>query len=102
MWAATTRRPWLPPQYLETLYTKDAKGKLVPWLATGSTVSDDGLTRTVKIRDGINFTDGTALDAAAVKANFEHLRDPNTASSTGYLALGKITSMKAVDARPWS
>lgn len=86
-------------QYLETLYTKDTDGKLIPWLAEDSTVSDDGLTRTVKIRDGIKFTDGTALDAAAVKANFEHLLDPATASSTGYLALGKIDSMKAVDAR---
>lgn len=85
-------------QYLETLYTKDADGKLIPWLAEGSTVSDDGLLRTVKIRPGIKFTDGTALDAEAVKANFEHLLDPATASSTGYLALGKIESMAAVDA----
>jgi peptide/nickel transport system substrate-binding protein len=85
-------------QYLETLYTKDAKGNLVPWLAEDSTVSQDGLTRTLKIREGIKFTDGTALDAAAVKANFEHLLDPKTASSTGYLALGKIDSMKALDA----
>lgn len=85
-------------QYLETLYTKDADGKLIPWLAQDSTVSDDGLTRTVTIRDGIKFTDGTALDAAAVKGNFEHLLDPATASSTGYLALGKIASMTAVDA----
>ncbi|MHA7268686.1 ABC transporter substrate-binding protein [Arthrobacter sp. HLT1-20] len=85
-------------QYLETLYTKDADGTLIPWLAKGSTVSEDGLTRTVTIREGIKFTDGTALDAAAVKANFEHLLNPDTASSTGYLALGKIDSMKAVDA----
>ncbi|SEE37646.1 peptide/nickel transport system substrate-binding protein [Arthrobacter alpinus] len=85
-------------QYLETLYTKDADGKLIPWLAEDSTVSEDGLTRTLKIRDGISFTDGTKLDAAAVKANFEHLLDPATASSTGYLALGKIASMNAVDA----
>ncbi|MHA7304199.1 ABC transporter substrate-binding protein [Arthrobacter sp. TMN-49] len=85
-------------QYLETLYTKDTDGTLIPWLAKDSTVSDDGLTRTVTIRDGISFTDGTALDAAAVKANFEHLLDPDTASSTGYLALGKIDSMKAVNA----
>ena len=84
-------------QYLESLYTKDADGKLIPWLAEDSTVSDDGLTRTVKIRQGISFTDGTALTADAVKVNFEHLLDPETASSTGYLALGKIDSMKAVD-----
>lgn len=85
-------------QYLETLYTKDADGTLIPWLAKDSTVSEDGLTRTVTIREGISFTDGTALDAAAVKANFEHLLNPDTASSTGYLALGKIDSMKALDA----
>jgi peptide/nickel transport system substrate-binding protein len=84
-------------QYLETLYTKDADGKLVPWLAEDSTVSADGLTRTVKVREGISFTDGTPLDAEAVKANFEHLLDPKTASSTGFLALGKIDSMKAID-----
>lgn len=84
-------------QYLETLYTKGPDGKLVPWLAEDSTVSADGLTRTVKIRDGITFTDGTPLDAEAVKANFEHLLDPATASSTGFLALGKIDSMKVLD-----
>lgn len=84
-------------QYLETLYTKDADGKLVPWLAEDSTVSADGLTRTVKVREGISFTDGTPLTAEAVKANFEHLLDPKTASSTGFLALGKIDSMKAID-----
>ncbi len=84
-------------QYLESLYTKDADGKLIPWLAEDSTVTDDGLTRTVKIREGISFTDGTALTAESVKVNFEHLLDPETASSTGYLALGKIDSMKAVD-----
>ena len=85
-------------QYLETLYTKDADGKIIPWLAQDSTVTEDGLTRIVKIRDGIKFTDGTALDAEAVKVNFEHLLNPETASSTGYLALGKISSMTAVDA----
>ncbi|GAA1890429.1 ABC transporter substrate-binding protein [Paeniglutamicibacter psychrophenolicus] len=84
-------------QYLETLYTKDAAGELVPWLAQDSTVSADGLTRTVKVRGDIRFTDGTPLTAEAVKANFEHLLDPATASSTGYLALGKIKSMKALD-----
>ncbi|WP_154605307.1 ABC transporter substrate-binding protein [Arthrobacter sp. AQ5-05] len=85
-------------QYLESLYTKDADGALIPWLAEDSTVSDDGLTRIVKIRTGISFTDGTALNADAVKANFEHLLNPATTSSTGYLALGKIASMQAVDA----
>ncbi|HXD28692.1 MAG TPA: ABC transporter substrate-binding protein [Arthrobacter sp.] len=84
-------------QYLETLYTKDDDGAIVPWLASGAEVSDDGLTWTLKLRDGITFTDGSAFDAATVKANIAHLQDPDTASSTGYLAVEKIKTMDVVD-----
>lgn len=87
----------LAGQFLETLYTKDDDGKIVPWLASGAEVSGDGLTWTLKLREGISFTDGTALDAATVKANIEHLQDPDTASSTGYLAVAKIKAMDVVD-----
>ena len=84
-------------QYLEPLFTKDAEGKIIPWLAQSTEVSEDGLTRTIKLREGITFTDGTKLTAEAIKANIEHLQDPNTKSSTGYLAVGKVVSVKAVD-----
>lgn len=87
----------LAGQYLETLYTKDDDGAIVPWLASGAEASADGKTWTLKLRDGITFTDGTALDAATVKANIEHLQDPDTASSTGYLAVAKIKTMDVVD-----
>lgn len=86
----------LAGQFLETLYTKDADGKLVPWLAESAEPSANGLSWTLKLRGGITFTDGTALDAAAVKANIEHLQDPETASSTGYLAVKKIKSTKVI------
>lgn len=87
----------LAGQYLETLYTKDDDGQIVPWLASGAEVSADGKTWTLKLREGITFTDGTAFDAATVKANIEHLQDPDTASSTGYLAVAKIKTMDVVD-----
>ncbi|WP_417215946.1 ABC transporter substrate-binding protein [Arthrobacter sp.] len=87
----------LAGQYLETLYTKDDDGKIVPWLASGAEPSEDGLTWTLKLREGITFTDGSALDAATVKANILHLQDPDTASSTGYLAVAKIKTMDVVD-----
>ncbi|MDN6330970.1 MAG: ABC transporter substrate-binding protein, partial [Micrococcaceae bacterium] len=87
----------LAGQYLETLYTKDEEGKIVPWLASGAEASEDGLTWTLTLREGIAFTDGTALAAAPVMANIEHLQDPDTASSTGYLAVAKIKSMDVVD-----
>jgi peptide/nickel transport system substrate-binding protein len=82
---------------LESLFSQSETGEIVPWLASGSTVSDDGLTVDVALRDGIEFTDGTPFDAAAVVANVEHMQDPDTASSTAILALGKVVSVEAVD-----
>lgn len=84
-------------QYLEPLFTKDAEGKIIPWLAESTEVSQDGLTRTIKLREGISFTDGTKLTSEAVKANIEHLQDPKTASSTGYLAVGKVKKIELPD-----
>jgi ABC-type transport system substrate-binding protein len=46
-----------------------------PWLAEHYTVSDDGLTYTFYLRQGIIFQDGTPLDANAVVFNFERWWD---------------------------
>jgi len=79
-------------QYLESLVSKDASGKIIPWLATQWDESPDGLSWDFTLRDDVTFTDGTPFDAEAVQANIEHIQDPATASSTGYLALEKIAS----------
>ncbi|TQL47766.1 peptide/nickel transport system substrate-binding protein [Homoserinimonas aerilata] len=84
-------------QYLESLVSKNKDGEVLPWLATEWEESEDGLSWDFSIRDDVNFTDGTPLNAEAVKANIEHLKDPATASSTGYLAVGKIDTMDVVD-----
>lgn len=45
---------------------------VVPVLAAAlPTVSSDGLTYTFKLRSGIQFQDGTTLDASAVKFNYD-------------------------------
>jgi len=85
-------------QYLEPLVGRDADGTILPWLATEWTTSDDGLTWDFTLADDVTFTDGTPFDAAAVKANIEHLQDPDTGSSTGYLAVQKVESVEVVDA----
>jgi peptide/nickel transport system substrate-binding protein len=84
-------------QYIESLVSKNATGEIIPWLATEWTPSDDGLTWDFTLRDDVTFTDGTPFDAEAVKTNIEHLKDPATASSTGYLAVGKIETIEAVE-----
>jgi peptide/nickel transport system substrate-binding protein len=83
-------------QYLESLVSLDDDGTVIPWLADSWTVSDDGLSWEFTLRDGVEFTDGTPLNAAAVQANIAHLQDPETGSSTGYLALAKVSGTEAV------
>ncbi|WP_322097203.1 ABC transporter substrate-binding protein [Pelagibius sp. Alg239-R121] len=45
--------------------------EIIPQLATGWSWSDDGLTLTMDLREGVTFHDGTPFDAEAVKANIE-------------------------------
>ena len=84
-------------QYLEPLVGRDADGTITPWLATEWETSEDGLTWDFTLRDDVSFTDGTPFDAEAVKVNIEHLQDPDTASSTGYLAVEQVSEVEVVD-----
>lgn len=56
------------------------EGQIVPSLATEWKPSDDGKAWTVRLRQGVKFQDGTPFDAAAVKAHFERVVKPETAS----------------------
>lgn len=64
----------------ETLVTIDPEGKLVPELAEGWSVSDDGLAWTFAIRQGVKFHDGTALTPEVVRGAIELMRKANTNS----------------------
>jgi peptide/nickel transport system substrate-binding protein len=59
-------------------------------------VSADGKTYTLAIRQGVNFHDGTPLDAPAVKAAMERVKADNSFMSAYY---GPIQSIDAPDAR---
>lgn len=54
----------------------DEELNIVPDLATGWTVSDDGLTWTFHLRQDVTFHDGTPFNAEAVKFNLERSMDP--------------------------
>ena len=84
-------------QYLESLVSKNKAGDIIPWLATKWSESKNGLSWDFTLRNDVKFTDGTPLTADAVAANIAHLQDPATGSSTGYLALAKVTGVTAVD-----
>jgi peptide/nickel transport system substrate-binding protein len=64
-------------QVYETLVTTTPGGsQVVPGLAQSWSVSADGLTWTFNLRSGVQFHDGTALNAAAVAYNIERWWDP--------------------------
>lgn len=84
-------------QVLESLVGLDDDGAVVPWLATDWHMSDDGLTWEFTLDPEATFSDGTPVDAAAIRANILHLQDPETASSTGYLAVQQIAEVEVVE-----
>jgi peptide/nickel transport system substrate-binding protein len=76
-------------QIVDSLTDQDPQtGELRPWLATAWESNADATAYTFTLRDGVTFSDGTSLDAAAVKANFDRVPDLGARGSLpkGYLA----------------
>ncbi len=55
----------------ETLFTWDAEFATIPLLAAAHEISDDGLTHTVTLREGVTFHNGEAMEAKDVIASIE-------------------------------
>ncbi|MGF6824518.1 peptide/nickel transport system substrate-binding protein [Microbacterium sp. ZKA21] len=73
---------------LDSLVFQETDGSFSPWLATDWTVSDDATSYTFQLRDDVTFHDGEPFDAEAVKANFDRIADPKTASAQAESMLG--------------
>ena len=74
------------------LYTYDAEGQLVPELAESYEMSEDAMTYTFKMRDGLKWSDGETLDANDVVYSWNRLADPNTAADYSYLTTAIATN----------
>ncbi|MFC9432065.1 ABC transporter substrate-binding protein [Streptomyces sp. NPDC056987] len=79
----------------DTLIRVDTKGEPTPNLAASWSYDKAQTTLTLKLRDGVTFTDGTPLDADAVRANLLHTKS-GTASAAGEIQ--DITGVDVVDA----
>ncbi|MCD7059816.1 ABC transporter substrate-binding protein [Pelagibacterium xiamenense] len=55
----------------------DGTLEVEPALATDWEISEDGLTYTFNLREGVTFHDGTPFNAEAVKFNFDRMLDEN-------------------------
>ena len=70
--------------FLSTLYVYDARRNLVPGLAESYTCSEDGLTYTFKLREGLLWSDGRDLTAEDFVYGFQRLSDPEVGSNAVY------------------
>ncbi|MDJ1634382.1 ABC transporter substrate-binding protein [Rhizobium rhizogenes] len=82
----------------ESLLARTADGGYVSWLATSYKISDDGKTYTFTLRDGVTFSDGEKLDAAAVVTNFTRLKDAAYSGSVSAGPVSRVVDAKAVNA----
>ncbi len=73
------------------LYTYDSEGKLVPDLAESYEMSEDGMTYTFTMKDGLKWSDGEVLDAEDVAYSWNRLVTPETGADYAYLASGIAT-----------
>lgn len=85
--------------YADNFYeplVKYKNGEYVPCLATEWSTSDDGLTYTFKLREGVKFNDGTDFNAQAVKLYFDNMR-PTLGASTNYGQLDTLVTEVTAD-----
>ncbi|KKC33211.1 ABC transporter substrate-binding protein [Devosia psychrophila] len=77
----------------EGLTRIDEAGAVQPGLAESWTISDDGLTYTFKLHDGVTFHDGSTFDAEDVKFSFDRIlaEDSVNAHKEFYEPISSVT-----------
>ena len=78
----------------ESLFKPNAEGGVDPWLLESYEMDKDNLTYTFHIRPGITFSDGTPLDAEAMKWNLDHYLEVGAKVAA---LLSSIESVEVVD-----
>lgn len=78
----------------ESLLTAGEKMEPVPQLATGYSISEDALTYTFQLRQGVKFHNGKEMTSADVLASWERYK----ALSPGASILSAVSGMSAPDA----
>ena len=72
-------------------------GSIIPGLAQSWVISDDGMTYTFKLAEGVTFHDGTTMDAEDVKFSLDRARAEDSANAQKAL-FASIADVEAVDA----
>ena len=84
----------------DNLLKMDKDGKVVPGLAEKYEVSDDQLTWTFHLRDGLKWSDGSVLTADDFVYSWQRLVDPNVAAPYAQTVLGMVEGYDDAIGRP--
>ena len=84
----------------DNLLKMDKDGKVVPGLAEKYEVSDDQLTWTFHLRDGLKWSDSSALTADDFVYSWQRLVDPNVAAPYAQTVLGMVEGYDDAIGRP--
>ena len=74
----------------ETLLIINENNEAVPGQAESWTTSEDGLTWTFTMRDGLKWSDGSELNAKDFEYSFKRMANPDTAAPYAETCLGMI------------
>jgi len=80
----------------DNLFYQNPEGKLEPRLAAGYDVSKDGLSYTIHLKKGVKFSDGTPMNAKAVKLTLDRALDPKMRVPLRF-SIAMIKEVKIVD-----
>ena len=80
----------------ESLYGHDEKGNLIPTLATGVEIKDDGLTYEFTLRPGVKFHNGDPFTAEDVRFSWEKAVDPVRKWPRAAVLAGNIADVEIV------
>ena len=81
--------------YDQLLRLDNATGEIAPHIAESFEPNEDYSVWTLKIRPGVLFSDGTPYDAAAVKFNWEYMRD--TEGSRSAASTANMVELNVID-----
>ena len=85
-------------QIADTLTDQDPEtGEILPWLAESWEINDDSTEFTFHLRQDVTFSDGTAMDAEAVAANFDRIVEIGPLAYVGAGLLRNYDGSEVVD-----
>jgi ABC-type transport system substrate-binding protein len=92
-YAAVTDLNRMLAVYDALFYVDNTQNKVVPQIGESLASADNGATWTLKVKPNVKFSDGTPLDAAAIKFNWEMHAKPEVQSQHRPAASGLVTEV---------